>query len=182
MQRFPNLGAPETDKIRAIWRAQVEEGFAIEGASLLLEKLAESGCHFGIISDIWKPYFSCFERIFAPFMHLFQFRVLSFETGAAKPSPLLYQKAMKHYSNIYQNGHPSRVLMIGDSYRLDMAPAMQMGMSAAWILSKPERELTFMADVLSGKAPSPQIIARSTLELAEEKIDAIKSALKGPVG
>jgi len=76
--------------------------------------------------------------------------VLSYRLGCKKPSPDLFKQA------IALTGAPSgSCWMVGDSYELDIEPALTVGMHAVWMLRGPEREKNLLAQVLRGDKPRP---------------------------
>ena len=45
--------------------------------------------------------------------------------------------------------------MIGDTFRHDILPAIEIGIRAVWVLARPEREIESLIRILNNKAPSP---------------------------
>lgn len=81
---------------------------------------------------------------------LVDYFVLSYRLGCKKPSPDLFRQALA------QTGSPAgSCWMVGDSYELDIEPALAVGMHAIWVLRSPEREKTLLAQVLRGEKPRP---------------------------
>ena len=97
-RRFKELIHPlpaNADKIiKKVWDAQYSEGFEIPGAMETIKKLSERGYRLGIISNIWHPYYQCFQWLFAPVMDKFEKIILSYQVGYKKPHIKIFQKAL----------------------------------------------------------------------------------------
>lgn len=90
-----------------------------------VEVLASVPVPIGIISN-WDH--SLFDKLKDLLPFNFQWTIGSADFGAAKPDPALFRHAIK------QCGFDaSRILFVGDSIRLDFAPARQVGMQSMLI-------------------------------------------------
>ncbi len=58
--------------------------------------------------------------------------------------------------------------MIGDTYKNDILPAIELGMRTIWVLHRPEKERDALTDVLNGAAPRPNWTLRSIADLKPE--------------
>ena len=63
---------------------------------------------------------------------------------------------------------PENVVMIGDTYRNDIRPAIELGMRTIWVLHRPDKERDALVDVLNGTAPPPHRTIRSIADLKPE--------------
>lgn len=181
VSHFPGLGKDAPSAITRIWQAQLKEGFPLDGAFNMIGRLAAAGYGLGIISNIWKPYFQCFENVFADYMHHFNVKILSFEAGTVKPDESLFKRAMAEFGRYDKNRgliNPHRVCMTGDSYFHDMEPAMNLGFRTIWILQNQKREMPFMRDVLLKKKKSPDITVPVLDELLGDKFKMLRTLME----
>lgn len=169
---LPRISDDVDDKIRKIWDAQVTEGFIIPGAMEALTSLSQKGCRMGIISNIWHPYYLCFERLFAPLMHKFESIILSYRVGSRKPHEEIFRQALKSLEGKTE-GDPSSVAIVGDSYYHDIAPAIKLGIKTVWVLREYKRDAPFMKDVLTGKAAGPFMAVSEIGELGHMEQDLL---------
>ncbi len=190
---FPHLCEDADSKIQNIWNAQMSDGFEIEGAMEAIKNLSDRGYRMGIISNIWHPYYLCFERLFTPVMSKFEKIILSYRTGSKKPDEKIFRIALSSLSDVFEpddifhnqkytaNGkilsernrlpdsgesliNPSSVAIVGDSYYHDIAPAIKIGIKTIWILREHKREAEYMRDILTGRIDSPDV---SVMEIGE---------------
>jgi FMN phosphatase YigB (HAD superfamily) len=135
-----------------IWAGQSRSVKEIDGATAVLRSLKSSGIELGLISNTWHPLFEGFCENCREIAEMVDYSVLSYRLGIKKPSPDLFQQA------ITQTGAaPGSCWMVGDSYELDMEPALTVGMHVVWVLSAPEREKTLLAQVLRGDKARPDL-------------------------
>lgn len=83
----------------------------------------------GVVSNIWSRsdrYFTVFAQ--ADIKDLFEVIVFSSDYKCMKPSPQLFQKAIK-----FLNVQCSKILFVGDSLKFDCVGAKSAGLSMAWI-------------------------------------------------
>lgn len=144
---------------RTIWDEQADSVREIPGAMDLIVALRKMGYRLGILSNTWFPLFQGFRTVFSPVMHLLEYVVLSFEQGCKKPSREIFCRA------VMKTGLPPHSCwMVGDSYELDIRPAMEEGMKTLWVLSSPERETSTLAQLLRGEMRKPDLVAASLEE------------------
>ncbi len=148
------LGAAEF-----LWQEQRESVREIPGAKAVIEALHGMGFRLGLLSNTWCPLFEGFQRVFDDVLELFHTVVLSYREGVKKPAREIFELAAR------RAGTPtSECWMVGDSYELDMAPAMGAGMNTLWVLSAPERERNVIAWLLRGEARRPDWTVESIQE------------------
>ena len=46
---------------------------------------------------------------------------------------------------------------MGDTYEMDIGPALEAGMGAIWVMHRPEKEKKDVLNVLNGDAPCPNV-------------------------
>ena len=63
--------------------------------------------------------------------------------------------------------------MIGDTYRNDILPAIQLGLRTIWILHRPDKERPALVDVLNGTLPKPDLTLPSIGELQVSDIQEL---------
>lgn len=192
---LPSLPENAGETVKHVWNAQMSDGFVIEGAMEALKSLSEKGYRMGIISNIWHPYYLCFERLFAPVMDKFEKIILSYRTGFKKPDERIFWEALSslsHISGINNKFHnsennafreeskemkvvsaspqnlinPSSAAIVGDSYHHDIAPAIKIGMKTIWVLREYKREAKFLRDILLGKISGPDVAVGEVGELS----------------
>jgi FMN phosphatase YigB (HAD superfamily) len=151
-----NLAAPAAT-IRAavfdIWNSQLGEARAIEGALESLQAWAQTGATLCLISNIWLPYQLAAMEALGPRLDAWiapENRIYSFEIGAAKPAALPFARALA-----MARCAPHEAIMVGDSYREDIAPAIALGLNTAWLLRRADREAEHIQAVINGAAARP---------------------------
>nr|VFJ55327.1 MAG: haloacid dehalogenase superfamily, subfamily IA, variant 3 with third motif having DD or ED/haloacid dehalogenase superfamily, subfamily IA, variant 1 with third motif having Dx(3-4)D or Dx(3-4)E [Candidatus Kentron sp. DK]VFJ55408.1 MAG: haloacid dehalogenase superfamily, subfamily IA, variant 3 with third motif having DD or ED/haloacid dehalogenase superfamily, subfamily IA, variant 1 with third motif having Dx(3-4)D or Dx(3-4)E [Candidatus Kentron sp. DK] len=145
-----------------LWQAQIQEAREIPGAREVLRRLREAEIPYGFISNIWRPFYQGFERLFREEIEG-RPCFLSFERGLAKPDTALYWTALDALQL-----SPEKTIMVGDTYKNDMAPAMAMGMKALWVLRRPEKERPDLIGILNGQRPPPDHTLASIEHLKPE--------------
>jgi FMN phosphatase YigB (HAD superfamily) len=145
----------------ALWRAQLTEAYTLPGAAEAVAALARAGIGRAYLSNIWPPFYEHFRRAFPGEEDAPQF--LSFRMGLSKPDKRFFEEALR----ALQAPAP-QVVMIGDTYRNDILPALELGMRTVWILHRPEKERESLVAVLNGTAPRPHLTLRSIAELKPE--------------
>jgi HAD superfamily hydrolase (TIGR01549 family) len=144
------LNSNHEEQIIALWHRQESEAQQIDGATEAVRAFKQRGYKIGLISDIWAPYYRSFERACPEIASLTDSLTLSFKEGIKKPSTALFEKALAAL-----NTHPTETVMVGDTYCNDIEPAIALGLRTVWVLSRPEREVEALVQVLSGKKPKP---------------------------
>ncbi|MBW1974346.1 MAG: HAD family hydrolase [Deltaproteobacteria bacterium] len=133
-----------------VWQEQLCCVEPLPGAFEVLQSLHEKGFELGCISNIWHPFFEGFSRRFRDFIPYFKYKILSYEMGVKKPNPGIFELALS-----LAKRPPELCWMIGDTYELDVAPAMQVGMKTVWYIIRPDRERKALALILRGDLPPP---------------------------
>lgn len=146
--------------VAAIWEEQIHCIRPVPGASALLEALKAEGCRLGIVSNTWHPAFIGFRRACPSILDLFDSVTLSYREGCKKPSADIYRKALESV-----RANPRDCWMVGDSYELDVEPARRAGMKTVWVLSRPERELSTLAQIINGCMEKPDLVVTGLDEL-----------------
>lgn len=142
-----------------IWSAQEGDASPLPGAAEALARLHAEGWRLGLISNIWRPYFVSVRRHYGTLFDSCippRLRLCSFELGMAKPDPAVFAEAL-----IRADVPASEAVMVGDSYRDDIEPAVALGMETVWVLSRPPEEAEALARVDSGTSPRPSQIVPS---------------------
>ena len=98
---------------------------AIENARLLAT-LVESGFKLGVVSNgCGNVERLCADLGYAPYLSVI---VDSRRAGISKPDPAIF-----HYAAEKLGGDPGTMMMVGDSFERDVAPAKKAGMRTAWL-------------------------------------------------
>jgi len=138
------------DTLEEIWGEQRRCVQEIDGATSVLRSLKAKGFKLGVLSNTWHPLYAGFCESCPEMAGLVDYFVMSYHLGCKKPSPDLFRQAVE------RTGEPAeRCWMVGDSYELDIEPALASGMHAIWVLRAPEREKALLARVLRGEKPRP---------------------------
>jgi FMN phosphatase YigB (HAD superfamily) len=146
-----------------LWNAQLGEAYVLPGALEAVERLRGASIQRAYLSNIWPPFYEHFRRSFTTECGEPQF--LSFQLGLSKPDPAFFQAALRGLAV-----DPSEVVMIGDTYKNDIRPAIDLGMKTIWVLHRPEKERESLVEVLNGSAPAPALTLQSIRELQPEHI------------
>ncbi len=146
-----------------LWNAQLEEAYVLPGARQVIESLRSAGIPRAYLSNIWPPFYEHFRQEFAAEAGQPQF--LSFETGLIKPDPAFFQLALRSLE-----ARAEDAVMVGDTYKNDIRPAIELGMRTVWVLHRPEKEKADMIAVLNGDAPPPDLTLASIGELEPSKL------------
>jgi HAD superfamily hydrolase (TIGR01662 family) len=126
------------EAVEEVWAAQEQEAEPMPGAREALIRLADDGVRLALISNIWQPYLTSVERhlgdLFEAHMEP-RLRLFSFREGHAKPSPVMFERALARAGVAAEDA-----VMVGDSHREDIEPARALGMETVWVRSRPEKE------------------------------------------
>jgi len=147
-----------------LWHRQKDEGHALPGAADALRSFQQARWQVGFVSNIWLPYFEAFRSCFPEAGDGESGFFLSFREGLEKPAVELYERALS-----WTGERPENVVMVGDSYGDDIAPAQALGMRTVWVLSRPEKERRAIVEVLRGATMAP--------DWTVESIDAVTPEL-----
>jgi HAD superfamily hydrolase (TIGR01509 family) len=148
----------------AIWRAQAEEAYVLPGARAALERMRNAGIPMAFVSNIWAPFHEGFRRCLPEFAEAYP-GFLSFRMGAAKPDADIYLRALEALGV-----SPNAAVMVGDTYRNDILPALNLGMKTVWLLHRPDKERADLVQALNGDAPRPDLTLASVGDLRPEHI------------
>jgi HAD superfamily hydrolase (TIGR01549 family) len=157
---------PEHDPVHLLsvteilWQEQTECVREVEGAAQLLESLKTMGFPLGVISNTWHPFYQGFCRNCRDIVDKLDHTVLSYRLGMKKPSVDLFT----HAANL-ADVSTSSCWMIGDSYELDVEPSQKAGMRGIWLLCRPERERSLLAQVIRGDRQGPCWAAENLQDL-----------------
>jgi HAD superfamily hydrolase (TIGR01509 family) len=139
----------------ALWNAQLEEAYVLPGAREAIEKLKAAGIPRAYLSNIWPPFYEHFQQEFAEEAGN-QPQFLSFKTGLMKPDPAFFQLALRALETRAEDA-----VMVGDTYKNDIRPAIELGMRTVWVLHRPEKEKADLIAVMNGDAPPPDLTLKS---------------------
>ncbi|WP_035106900.1 HAD family hydrolase [Desulfovirgula thermocuniculi] len=168
---FP-LTAAQEEAVCRLWAAQETAARPLPGALEAVRRARDLGFAVALVSDIWVPYFRGFLSACPEIAALVDFCALSFQVGRRKPDGKLFRAALQALG-----AEPSRAVMVGDTYEKDILPALEMGMFAVWVLSRPEKEGEALARVLAGSCPRPQAVVGGAGEVARA-LEEINRLLK----
>jgi HAD superfamily hydrolase (TIGR01509 family) len=149
------------DACTNLWNAQLEEAYVLPGARELIDRLKSAGIPRAYLSNIWPPFYEHFRQEF-PEEAAGQPQFLSFQTGLLKPDPAFFQLALRAVESRAEDA-----VMVGDTYRNDIRPAIELGMRTVWVLHRPEKEKADLIAVLNGDAPPPNLTLASIGELCK---------------
>lgn len=142
---------PQLEQVlEEVWEDQRRSVRAIDGAIPVLATLKAKGYRLGLLSNTWHPLYSSFLGNCPEMAELLDYSVLSYRLGWKKPSREIFQHALAE-----TNASAEQCWMIGDSYELDIEPALRAGMHTIWVLHSPEKERPLLAQVLRGEKPLP---------------------------
>ncbi len=146
--------------IREIWEEQLHCVELLPNVEKTIENLKVSGYELGLISNIWHPFFQGFKQRYPHVVSCFTYKILSYKEGVKKPSLEIYLKAVRTAKR-----SPKSCWMIGDTYELDIAPALNLGFKTIWFILRPNRETESVAKVIRGELPSPDYAIASIKEV-----------------
>lgn len=144
-----------------LWAAQLKEAYVLPGALEAVATLRVAGIDRAYLSNIWPPFYEHFRRTFSCEAQSPQF--LSFQLGLMKPDRNFFLHALRALDT-----SPENVVMIGDTYRNDILPAIELGMKTIWVLHRPDKERDALVEVLNCAAPKPHETIRSIADLKPE--------------
>jgi HAD superfamily hydrolase (TIGR01509 family) len=146
-----------------VWAAQEGEARPIAGAAEVVESLAANGLRLALISNIWPPFLRSVRELFGSFFdqHIpAELQLFSCLEGTAKPAPELFRQAMRQAA-----AGPDETVMVGDSYRNDIAPASALGLITIWVPHQTPQRADEIALVRTGRLPAPTKTLISITEL-----------------
>ncbi|XP_035676837.1 haloacid dehalogenase-like hydrolase domain-containing protein 3 [Branchiostoma floridae] len=92
-----------------------------------LEAIRDKGVKLGVISNFDERLPKVLSEL--DLCHLFDFVLTSVDAQVAKPDCQIFQLALQLAGNV----QPSHAVHLGDNLRLDVEPALRVGMHAIWI-------------------------------------------------
>jgi HAD superfamily hydrolase (TIGR01509 family) len=137
--------------IEGLWNAQIDEAYILPGVKEALDKLRAAAIPFAFVSNIWPPFFQGFARLLPEYAQETP-AFLSYKLGLSKPDQRLYLEALGA-----MHAQPEDTVMIGDTYKNDIAPAIALGMQTIWVLQRPQKEKPDILDVISGMRQKPTL-------------------------
>ena len=144
-----------------LWEAQACAPVEIDGATETVLALKAKGIRIGLLSDIWSPYYDGVCKAIPEIVEAADAVVLSFREGERKPSHLNFISAL---TKLGVDADES--VMIGDTYTHDIAPALELGMHAVWVVARPDREAEDIMKVIKREAPPPTASVARISEVA----------------
>ncbi|MGR9053181.1 MAG: HAD family hydrolase [Gammaproteobacteria bacterium] len=163
-QRF----ATDTRKTEAVvtelWAMQTDEAWLIPGARETLERFRRADIACAYVSNIWPPFYRGFLKLMPEQAALYP-RFLSFEMGISKPDTNMYRRVLDSLT-----AAPSETVMVGDTYKNDIAPAIALGLKTVWLLHRPDKERKDLAAVLNNQAPRPSLTLESISQLTPDML------------
>jgi FMN phosphatase YigB (HAD superfamily) len=181
LECFPDLSREHIGQIEKIWTSQFDDGFVLPGVFELFDNIRKASYKVGIISNIWHPYYTCFENLFSRYLDVFEVITLSHREGLEKPHHMLFRKTLDmfcHKCNDGQPVNPENVCMIGDSYYHDISPALEMGFRTVWILIRPSREIQFLEEISQGKRKPADLMLSTIKQLAGESFPLLRTMME----
>lgn len=163
---YNHLTGKHRDKIKALWYDQENSAVEIEGGSETIRHLKGRNYKIGIISNIWTPYYRAFEKACPEIVSMLDGITLSYKEGAEKPDIDLFYKALRSIA-----ATPDKTAIIGDTYEDDLMPAMKLGMKTVWVLSRPEKEVEAITNVLNNIWKNPDHTVQNIKELIDRGIE-----------
>ena len=148
--------------IAQVWDAQFAESYVLPGAVEAIASLRAAGIERVYVSNIWRPFYLRFETAFSREAKM-QPCFPSFRTRKMKPDPELLREICRQVGT-----KPQEVIMVGDTWEADMAPAMDIGMATIWILHRPTKEKRELVRILNGSGARPDLTLASIGELSAE--------------
>jgi HAD superfamily hydrolase (TIGR01549 family) len=119
---------------------------AFEDALEAVELLHMHHLPLGVCSNLAQPYAQAITRHF-PMLDAYTF---SFEVGAVKPEPQIYESASKALGiDLADDEDSRRIIMIGDSLRCDCHGPRSMGMTGIHLERSPPGRIANLVDFAS---------------------------------
>ncbi|MCX7822051.1 MAG: HAD family hydrolase [Syntrophobacterales bacterium] len=147
--------------VKEIWEEQKYCVELLPGVEEIISTLSGRGYELGIISNIWHPFYEGIKEKAGTLWDHFRYVVLSYRVGVKKPEREIYRLARDQVKG-------GSYWMIGDTYEMDIAPAMVEGFKTVWFLIRPEREKETLARVLRRDIPPPHFAISDLRELIED--------------
>ena len=158
---YGQMSSESRDGICELWEAQASAPVEIEGATQTVMALKDRGFRIGLLSDIWSPYYDGVCKAIPEIVEAADAIVLSFREGERKPSHLNFISALSRL-----RVDADEAVMIGDTYTHDVAPALELGMRAVWVVARPDREAEDIIKVIKRQVPPPTAAVSRISEVA----------------
>lgn len=147
--------------VEKLWELQTADVEEFDGASHMLNSLKHEGIKLGLLSNTWHPFYESFCRTCPEIVELMDYKFLSYQVGLKKPNLQFFRYALQ------KTGIPANCCwMVGDTYQLDMAPALKAGMRTIWFLNHADREKSIIAEMLRGERKPPDWSAVNLYEIS----------------
>lgn len=172
-------------KLRELWEDQLSNTRLIPRTIQTLQQLRTARIPVRLVSNIWPPFYLRFSSLF-DLKHGYRMpgsladitgfsgeahHALSYRMGCMKPYDHFYEKALALGDFVLD---PANVVMVGDSYQNDIAPAARVGMKTVWIPTPKSLSNGAIAGVLNGTLPAPTATLASITELTPEFVTNIE--------
>ncbi|MBF0212854.1 MAG: HAD family hydrolase [Magnetococcales bacterium] len=150
--------------VSGFWERQILDAYPLPGAESFLIALERAGIPYGFITNIWTPFLMGFARHFP---EVFERAPLfaSCRLGISKPDEGLYRHALAACGV-----QADQAVMIGDTYAMDLAPALRLGMKGVWLLHRPEKEKEDLVALLNQRSPRPDLTLATIADLTVESL------------
>ena len=161
--RLALSGAAVESAVSEVWTAQESEGELLPGVAEALEAFVDRGYQLAVLSNIWTAYLRAIERLLGGFFEAHippALRMFSCREGLSKPHREVFDQLLKRAGR-----RPENTLMVGDSYKNDMAPAIGCGMHTLWLLHSPVRERPALVSVINGLSAAPTLTLPALADL-----------------
>jgi HAD superfamily hydrolase (TIGR01549 family) len=150
--------------VEDLWHSQIADAYPIPGAIEALRRVAGAGFRVAYVSNIWQPFYEGFLRCFPEEARAFP-SYLSFQLGLSKPCSAIFEAALADCGCC-----PDQTVMIGDTAKHDVAPAIVLGMRTVWILHRPNKEVQDLTKILNKKAAPPDLTLATISDLQPEHL------------
>ena len=135
-----------------LWTDQCSAPTALPGAVEAVESIKQMDLKIGLLSDIWTPYYIGVEQAIPNVVTAADAIILSCLSGRRKPDLHNFELVCSELDLA-----PEEIIMVGDTYTHDIAPAIESGMKTIWVLARPDREKQALLEILNGTSPAPSI-------------------------
>ncbi|MBF0274283.1 MAG: HAD family hydrolase [Nitrospinae bacterium] len=139
-----------SSELKTIWKEQENSSEVKDGTMELWKKCRKLGLKTGLISNIWFPYYSSFVKVCPEIDQGVDVKLLSFERGFQKPDVRMFTQAVEELKL-----KPEEIVIVGDTYDCDIAPAIEAGIKTIWFLHRHENEKEALLSLEKGTAKKP---------------------------
>ena len=141
--------------IAKIWDNQRNLATKLPDVGLMLNRMKEDGYEIGFMSNICTPYYKRFLDLY-PDEGRNGHTFLSCEMGFLKPDKRFFEAVL---SRLERPAH--EVVLIGDSYKNDMLPAILEGIKTHWFIRDPAKAAETLVHIAENRLPKPTVIEKS---------------------